>query len=126
VNRVILIGRLVDAPTLRYVGNGKAVADFRLAVDRPYKNRDGERQTDFINIVAWGKQAENCANYLDKGRQVAVDGRLEISRWQDQQGNNRYTPQVVAQSVQFLGNKKEGDEGAHSTSSDDDYSDVPF
>ncbi len=78
LNRVILIGRLTRDPELRYTNNGKAVARFTLAVDRPFKNQAGERETDFINVVVWGPQADNCSKYLSKGKLAAVDGRLEI------------------------------------------------
>ena len=77
LNRIVLIGRLTQDPELRYTKNGIAVASFTLAVDRRYKNAEGERETDFIDVVVWRQQAENCANYLSKGKLCAVDGSLQ-------------------------------------------------
>ena len=113
MNRIILIGRLTKDPELRYTPNGIAVASFTLAVDRPFLNQQGEREADFINIVVWRKQAENCANYLTKGQQVAVDGRLQIRTYDTQEGQRRWITEVVADRVQFLDKKKgDKDEGA--------------
>ncbi|GAW93710.1 single-stranded DNA-binding protein [Calderihabitans maritimus] len=102
LNRVILIGRLTRDPELRYTTGGVAVASFTLAVDRPYTNQQGERDTDFIRIVCWRKLAETCANNLNKGRLVAVDGRLQIRNWEGQDGQRRQTAEVVADTVRFL------------------------
>ncbi|MGI6065267.1 MAG: single-stranded DNA-binding protein [Bacillota bacterium] len=108
LNRVILIGRLTKDPELRYTPNGVAVATFTLAVDRMRKNAQGERETDFINIVVWQKQAENCANYLSKGKLAAVDGRLQIRSYQGQDGQRRWVTEVVAETVRFLSPKDTG------------------
>ena len=89
LNRVILIGRLVADPELRYTPSGVPVANFRIAVDRSFTNAAGERETDFINIVAWRQRAEFAANYLGKGRLVAIDGRLQIRQWTTQDGQRR-------------------------------------
>ena len=102
LNRVVLIGRLTSDPGLRYTQNGKAVARFTLAVDRQYSDSSGEKKTDFIQIVTWGKQAENCANYLEKGRLVGVEGRLEINSWQGDDGQKKSRAEVVADQVSFL------------------------
>lgn len=104
MNQVILIGRLTKKPELRYssTGNQTAVARFTLAVDRPY-TKDKERSADFIGIVVFGKVAENCERYLDKGRQVAVHGRIQTGSFKDKDGNTRYTTDVVADQVEFLG-----------------------
>ncbi|NLA27346.1 MAG: single-stranded DNA-binding protein [Firmicutes bacterium] len=103
LNLVVLIGRLTRDPELRHTpGNGTAVATFTLAVDRPFANRQGEREADFINIVTWDKLAENCANYLQKGRLVAVTGRLQIRSYDDREGNRRWITEVVARDVRFL------------------------
>ncbi len=102
INRIILIGRLVRDPELRFTASGKAVGTFTLAVDRPFTNQQGERDADFINIVTWEKRAETCANYLKKGRQVAVEGRLQIRSYDDSQGIRRKTAEVVASNVMFL------------------------
>ncbi|NLB52659.1 MAG: single-stranded DNA-binding protein [Syntrophomonadaceae bacterium] len=98
LNRVILIGRLTRDPELRYLQNGTAVASFTLAVDRKYN----KEETDFIDIVAWRQLAEHCANYLSKGRLVAVEGRLQIRSYEDKEGQKRKSAQVVADDVRFL------------------------
>ncbi|MCL6639080.1 MAG: single-stranded DNA-binding protein [Firmicutes bacterium] len=107
LNKVILIGRLTKDPELRYTPNGVAVAKFTLAVDRAF-SRQGEREADFIDIVVWQKQAETCANYLGKGRLVAVEGRLQVRSYDDNQGIRRKAAEVVADRVQFLDRPKEG------------------
>lgn len=107
MNLVVLIGRLTKDVELRYTQAGKAVATFTLAVDRPFTNQAGERETDFIPVVVWGKSAENCANHLGKGRLVAVEGRMQIRSYEDQKGQRRRVTEVVANSVQFLDRAKE-------------------
>lgn len=108
LNRCVLIGRLVADPELRYTQTGIAVTNFRIAVDRPFSNQQGERQTDFIDIVCWRKLAEIAANNLGKGRLVAVDGRLQINQWQDQDGNKRSKPEIQADDVRFLDRPRDG------------------
>lgn len=110
INRIVLVGRLVEKPELRYTGSGVAVAHFTLAVDRPFKNQQGERETDFIDIVAWRGAAEFAANYLDRGRWAAVDGRLQLRTYQTQEGQTRKVTEVVADSVQAVGPRPEGQE----------------
>ena len=107
LNRVVLIGRLVADPELRYTPSGVPVANFRIAVDRSFTNAAGERETDFINIVAWRQRAEFAANYLGKGRLVAIDGRLQIRQWTTQDGQRRSTAEVVADEVQGLDRPRE-------------------
>ena len=103
MNVTVLIGRLTKEVTLRYVpSTGKAVANFSIAVDRPYTSKTGEKLTDFFNIVVWGKQAENCANYLDKGRLVGIKGTLENRSYENQNGEKRYVTEIIAENVQFL------------------------
>ncbi|MCL6516019.1 single-stranded DNA-binding protein [Alicyclobacillus sp.] len=102
LNRVVLIGRLTQDPELRYTNSGTAVASFGLAVDRPRPNQNGERETDFINIVVWQKQAELCAQYLHKGRLAAVDGRLQIRTYENRDGQRVRVAEVVAETVRFL------------------------
>ena len=101
LNRVILIGRLTADPQLRYTQSGTAVANFRLAVDRSRPNQQGEREADFIDIVTWQKTAETCANNLNKGRLVAVDGRLQMREY-EHEGQRRRVAEVVAENVRFL------------------------
>jgi len=102
LNKIVLIGRLTKDPELRYTAGGVAVATFTLAVDRSYTNQQGEKETDFIRIVTWRKLAETCANHLGKGRLVAVEGRLQIRNYDDQNGQKRLAAEVVADNVRFL------------------------
>jgi single-strand DNA-binding protein len=104
VNKVILIGNLGRDPELRFVQSGQAVANFTLATNDRWTDREGKPQerTEWHRIVVWGKQAENCANYLAKGRSVYVEGRLQTREWEDKEGQKRQTTEVVAQLVQFL------------------------
>lgn len=102
LNRIVLIGRLTQDPELRYTNSGTAVATFSLAVDRQRTNQNGERETDFINIVVWQKQAETCAQYLHKGRLAAIDGRLQIRSYENREGQKVRVAEVVAESVRFL------------------------
>jgi single-strand DNA-binding protein len=101
LNKIILIGRLTKDPELKYIPAGDPVVDFTLAVDRPFANKEGEREADFIPVVVWRKQAENCAKHLAKGSLVAVDGRLQVRSY-EQDGQKRYATEVVAESVSFL------------------------
>lgn len=107
LNRIVLIGRLTADPELRYTPGGVPVAGMRIAVDRPFTSSSGERQTDFINLVAWRQNAEFAANYLTKGRLVAVEGRLEIQQWTTQDGQRRQKAQVVADRLQGLDRARE-------------------
>ena len=106
LNKVILMGRLVRDPELRHTGNGTAVASFSLAVDRDYKSQSGERETDFIDIVAWRSTAEFVSKYFSKGRMAVVDGRLQIRDWTDKDGAKRRTAEVVADNVYFGDSKR--------------------
>lgn len=125
LNRVVLIGRLTRDPELRYTPTGVAVARFTLAVDRPFTNQRGERETDFIRIVTWRQLAELCANYLKKGRLAAVDGRLQISTFDNQEGQRITVSEVVADNVRFLEPARtRPSEGA--TPDADDNMDDPF
>ena len=101
-NRIILIGRLTRDPELRYVPSGAPVASFTLAVDRPFRDQQGNRETDFIDIVAWRKLAEQVSQYMSKGRMVAVEGRLQIRSYETQDGQKRKVAEVVADGVRFL------------------------
>lgn len=105
MNKVILIGRLTKDPELRYTSSNVPTASFSLAVDRNFTNQNGEREADFINIVVWRKQAENCKNYLSKGSQVAVEGRIQTRNYDGQDGKKVYVTEVIADNVQFLGTK---------------------
>jgi single-strand DNA-binding protein len=111
VNHVVLIGRLARDPELRYTPNGVAVANFTIAVDRPFSSNKAEREADFIPIVVWQKLAETCANHLRKGRLVAVEGRLQIRSYDTKDGQRRRVAEVYANTVQFLDRAKEDGEG---------------
>lgn len=134
LNRIVLIGRLTRDPELRYTPNGVAVASFTLAVDRTYKNAQGEKETDFIPCVVFRQLAELCANYLAKGRLAAIDGRIQVRSYEGQDGQRRWVTEVVGDNVRFL-SPKESNTGtsaaaadefgsfAHEVSLDDD---IPF
>jgi single-strand DNA-binding protein len=113
LNRVILIGRLTKDPELRYTPAGVAVAQFTLAVDRPFSSQGGEREADFIPVVVWRQLAETCANYLRKGRLAAVEGRIQVRNYDNNEGKRVYVTEVVADNVRFLERpNRDGDEGA--------------
>lgn len=112
LNRVILIGRLTRDPELRFTQSGIAVCTFTLAVDRNFKSASGERETDFIDIVVWRQQGENCANYLSRGKLAAVDGRLQIRSYEAKDGTKRKAAEVVADDVRFLSPKEGGGSSA--------------
>lgn len=108
LNRVVLIGRLTKDPELRYTPTGVAVANFTLAIDRNYKNAQGERDTDFINCVVYRQLAELCANYLAKGKLAAADGRIQVRSYTGQDGQKRWVTEVIAEDVRFLSPKDGG------------------
>ena len=105
VNIAIVVGNLGRDPEVRFTQNGRAVANFSVATSESWTGQDGSPQerTEWHNIVVWGKQAEACGQYLAKGRQVFVQGRIQTRKWTDQNGQDRYTTEIVAQRVQFLG-----------------------
>lgn len=108
LNRVFLIGNLTRPPELRYTPSGTAVADLRLAVNRNYTTQGGEKreETCFLTVVVWGKQAESCGEYLDKGSPIMVEGRLQTRDWETKDGQKRNVMEVVAERVQFMGRSK--------------------
>ena len=120
MNKIFLIGRLTRDPELRYVLSGQPVANFTLAVDRPFKNGQGERDTDFVGIVAWRKSAELVTQHLSKGRLVAVEGRLQIRSYEAQDGTKRKVAEVVADRIQFLDRKNGGSSRAEESDPIDD------
>ena len=130
LNRAILIGRLTKDPELKYTPNGTAVATFTLAVNRFRSNAQGEQEADFVPIVVWQKQAENCANYLGKGSLAAVDGRIQVRSFEGKDGNRRWVTEIVADNVRFLDKKGDGRGGSDGSisGSDTDFSDedIPF
>ena len=115
LNHITIMGRLTRDPELRRTGSGIAVASFTLAVDRDFSPRDGgERETDFIDCVAWRQTGEFVSKYFTKGRMAVVSGRLQIRSWTDKDGNKRRTAEVVADNVYFGDSKREGDNGGSS------------
>jgi single-strand DNA-binding protein len=137
VNKVILVGNLGRDPEIRYTQSGQAVANFTLATSESYTSREGKREerTEWHRIVVWGKTAENCAQYLAKGRTVYVEGRLQTREWEDKEGQKRRTTEVVAQTVQFLGGPRGsggpsrdggGSEGPSSDDQPPAGDDIPF
>jgi len=128
-NKVILIGNLTKDPEIRYTPSGTAVANFGLAVNHRYKQGDEMRdEVCFIDIVVFGKQAENCGQYLSKGQGIIVDGRLQQRRWESEDGQKRSRHEVVAQTVTFLPKRQPGshDEGGGTSSGGEGSHDVPF
>ena len=105
LNRVILIGRLTKDPEMRYTPAGVAVTQFTLACDRPF-TKDGEKEADFIPIVTWRQLAETCANYLRKGRLTAVEGRIQIRNYENNEGRRVYVTEIIADNVRFLESAK--------------------
>ena len=111
MNKVILIGRLARDPEMRTTASGVSVTRFTVAVSRPFTAQNGERGADFINCIAWRRQAENIAKYCTKGSQVAVEGRIQTGSYDGQDGTKRYTTDIVADNVTFLGSKGGNDIG---------------
>ena len=113
VNKVIVLGNLGANPELKYLPSGQAVCEMRVATTETYRDRNEQPQerTEWHRIVVWGKTAENCAKYLQKGRQVYVEGRLQTRSWDDKEGQKRYMTEIVANEVQFLSSGRDGGGG---------------
>lgn len=140
VNKVILVGRLGRDPETRYTSSGQAVCNFTMATDESFKDRAGDRQkrTEWHRIVAWGKLAEICQQYLKKGSQIYVEGRIQSRQWDDREGNKRTTTEVVANTMKMLGSRAEaasaaaGDAGEEAPGGDEapapeiSSEDIPF
>ena len=109
LNKIFLMGRMTRDPELRHTASGTAVASFTLAVDRDFKNQDGEKEADFINCVAWKGTAEMLSRYFTKGRMAIVEGRLQSRKYTDKEGNNRIAYEVVASCVYFADSKRDAD-----------------
>ena len=106
LNKIFLMGRLTRDPELRHTGSGTAVASFSLAVDRDFKSQSGERETDFIDVVAWRSTAEFVSKYFSKGRMAVVEGRLQVRDWTDKDGAKRRSAEVVADNIYFGDSKR--------------------
>ena len=110
VNKVILVGNLGTDPEIRYTPSGTAVANFSLATHEQWTNKDGEKgeRTQWHRIVAWGRLGEICGEYLKKGSPVYIEGRIQTRAWEDRDGNKRYTTEIIAQAMQMLSSRREG------------------
>jgi single-strand DNA-binding protein len=128
LNKIILMGRLTRDPELRRTQSGTPVASFTLAVDRDFKSQGGEKETDFIDVVAWRNTAEFVSKYFTKGRMAVVEGRLQIRDWTDKDGNKRKAAEVIADNVYFGDSKKEASGGSFGGgfSEIEDDGDIPF
>lgn len=124
VNKVILLGRLGQDPELKYTPGGSAVCNFSLATTEAWTDKQGQKQekTEWHRVVVWGKLAELCNQYLAKGRQAFLEGRLQTRSWDDKDGNKRYTTEILASTVQFIGGATASNNGANIDSS---YSQAP-
>lgn len=118
MNKAFLIGRLTRDPELRYSSSNTAIVNFTIAVDRQYTNKEGQRETDFIRIVAYNKQAENIKKFVTKGSLVAVDGRIQTGSYDDKDGKKVYTTDIVADRVQFLDSRNSGSQNVPSETND--------
>jgi len=140
MNRTVLVGRLTKDPELRHTQSNKAVATFTIAVNRNFKNANGEYEADFINIVAWGNQAETIKQYVFKGHQIGIDGRMQTRNYEANDSRRVYVTEVVAESFTFLEPKKEQTQNTNQQIQNrqqppkqqnqqtpgDDFSDLPF
>lgn len=125
MNKVVLIGRLVRDPELKTTSSQTAVATFTIAVDRRFKNASGERQADFISCVAWRQQAEFVEKYFGKGNRIGVVGSIQTRNWEDKDGHNRTTTEVVVDEIEFVESKSDKPQKSEPRQ-EDDYSDMPF
>lgn len=130
LNNIAVMGRMTKDPELRRTATGTAVTSFTLAVDRDFKNQDGSRDVDFIDVVAWRNTAEFVSKYFTKGRMVVVTGSLQIRDWQDKEGHNRRNAEIIANNIYFADSKREAD-GDRQTGravdvSADDFSDEGY
>ena len=138
VNKIFIVGRLARDPEIRYTQNGSAIANMTVATDESFTGSDGNKveRTEWHRVTVFGKMAENCGNYLGKGSLVHVEGSLQTRKWQDQNGQDRYTTEIKAQRVQFLDRREGGKDGGQqrqgrqqqTRGSEQDYQDqnVPF
>ena len=119
MNKIILLGRLVRDPEIKYTTGGKVVAQFTLAVDRPFKGADGEKEADFIPVELWGKSAETLGNSVTKGQRVLVEGRLQIRSYDAKDGSKRWVTEVVANNFEYIEQKKPSQTNGNGPSSFD-------
>lgn len=132
LNKVMIIGHLGRDPEMRYTPSGRPVTSFSVATSRSWNTSNGERrtETEWFNVVAWGSLAEICNQYLKKGQQVYIEGRLQTRRWEDDDGNKRSTTEVVAREMIMLGDRRDREDGAEAGASEDydegDEEEFPF
>ena len=126
MNRVMLIGRFTAKPELKYTSSNVPYTRFTIAVNRQFNNQDGQRDADFINIVAWRKQAEVICNYFDKGNQIAIEGRIQTGSYDAQDGSKRYTTDVVLDTFHFIESKNARNNNVDAVESPYDYQDAPY
>lgn len=124
LNKIVLMGRLTRDPELRHTQSGTAVASFSLAVDRDFKGQDGEKETDFIDVVAWRNTGEFVSKYFSKGRMAVVSGRLQIRDWTDKDGNKRRSAEVIAENVYFGDSKNKDSSSNASGGGGQDFAEV--
>ncbi len=126
LNKVLIIGRLGREPEMRYTPSGRPVTTFSVATSRSWNTADGERrvETEWFNVVAWGSLAEICKQYLNKGQQVYIEGRLQTRHWDDAEGNKHTSTEIVANEMIMLGDRREAEEEAESSDSEED--EFPF
>lgn len=124
LNKIIIMGRLTRDPELRRTQGGTAVTSFTMAVDRDFKSQSGEKETDFIDVVAWRNTGEFAAKYLAKGRMAAVEGRIQVRDWQDKDGNRRKSVEVVADNVYFADSKRDSKPQESRTVADQEFDEI--
>lgn len=124
LNNVVIMGRLTRDPELRRTQGGTAVTSFTMAVDRDFKSQSGEKETDFIDVVAWRNTGEFAAKYLAKGRMAAVEGRIQVRDWQDKDGNRRKSVEVVADNVYFADSKRDSKPQESRTVDDQEFDEI--
>ena len=124
LNKVIIMGRLTRDPELRRTQGGTAVTSFTMAVDRDFKSQSGEKETDFIDVVAWRNTGEFAAKYLAKGRMAAVEGRIQARDWQDKDGNRRKAVEVVADNVYFADSKRDSKPQETTSSNEPEFDEI--
>ncbi len=126
VNKVLLVGNLGKDPEIRHTPSGVAVATFSLATTSPFKDKDGNKPTEWHNIVAWRNLAEICGKFLTKGRQVYIEGRIQTRSYDDRDGNKRYITEIVAENMQMLGSREDGQQGGNQGSSGERWQDEDY
>lgn len=126
MNKIVLMGRLVRDPEVRYTQTGKVVTQITVAVDRPFANQEGQREADFIPVIFWGKQAELCGNSLAKGHRILVEGRLQIRSYDAKDGGKRYVTEVIGNSFEFIERKAAAGNSVQNGNMESFGSAVPF